>query len=74
MTTSSSPVEELIAQAQAMIDELRAIPKPRAKEKIKFAIVMDDKIVTVEIKWETIDVMMDHQLVQLLLREMRAPL
>jgi hypothetical protein len=61
MTTRNSPTQALVAQAQRIVDELKAMPKPRAKPAVKFGIAMDGtdglalNIKTVEWTWDYID-------------------
>lgn len=70
MTTRSSPITALKAQAEKIAAMLKAAERGgkvdarfaekiakarRDKDHIKFAVVMDDKIITVEMPWSAID-------------------
>lgn len=68
MTTSGSPLPKIKAQADATAARLKAIERgapvandpagkidaARQRGFIKFGIVMDDKVITVEMPWATI--------------------
>lgn len=64
MTTAHSPLSVLFAQASQIAKTIKAvergeytdarIDRARSKDSVKFAVAMDDKLVTVEIPWATI--------------------
>ena len=59
MTTARSPLKRLKAQADEIASRLKAmesgtIGDARAKDSITFGIVMDDKVVKIEMPWTTI--------------------
>ena len=85
MTTKNSPLSALKAQAGQIAALLRAaergdklpvryaesIAAARARGSFKFAVAMDDKIVTVEIPWATIRETEKAALVEYILNLMR---
>lgn len=85
MTTAKSPLHVLKAQADKMAKQLKslesgspAINDPAGKivaakkrESITFALVMDDKMLKVEMKWETIRDTTEAGLAEYLLKHMR---
>lgn len=69
MTTSHSPLSAIKAQADGIAKLLKAaergepvpalqyaqrIEAARQRPEVKFAIAMDDKIITIEMRWDTI--------------------
>ena len=55
MTTKNSPIEKLRAQADKIAATLKnACTQPQPKETCKAGVVMDDKILTIEMTWKTI--------------------
>lgn len=68
MTTSRSPIRKLQAQADKIaalmkkaergepidVAFAKKIDEARGKNSVKFGIVMDDKIITIDMPWETI--------------------
>lgn len=76
MTTAQSPVAKLKAQAdeiarrlkQGVRGELSSFPK---KDRIKFGVVMDDKVLTVEMAWDAIVEADEGSLSEMILREMQ---
>jgi len=76
MTTKNSPTHALREQATRIVDELKAVPKPRAKPTVKFAIAMDGMgraldIKSVEWTWAHIDETPRALLVMQVIDEMR---
>lgn len=78
MTTKNSPVSELKRQAKEMVRQLRIanatrvrIPPAMRAKSIKFGIVMDDKVLTIEMDWSAIDESTDVQLVEFIVKQMR---
>lgn len=85
MTTSRSPLSQLKAQADKIAATLKAaergekidvrfaekIDAARAKENFKAGIVMDDKIITIEMPWELIRSTSEAGLSEYILKQMR---
>lgn len=85
MSTSNSPVAVIRQQAEKMADMLRAaergepVPPPieqtireaRGRPSITIGIVMDDKVVRIEIPWEKIKNTGRHALTEYIVRLMR---
>ena len=85
MTASRSPLRKLKAQADEIAARLKAMergdvgtPDPtgkltaaRAKEVIQFAVVMDDKILSIEMSWETIRSLSEAGISEYILKHMR---
>jgi len=85
MTTSKSPFHALKAQADKIASTLKAaergakidarfaekIAAARANPSFKVGIVMDDKVINVEIPWTTIDDTTEPGLAEYVLRLMR---
>ena len=86
MTTAHSPLRVLKAQADAAAQMLKAVSRgeaspandPTGKIKaslesgvVKFAIAMDDKIVTIEMTWDTVRGTSEVALAEYLLKQMR---
>lgn len=85
MTTSRSPLSALKAQADKIAAMIKAaergekidvrfaekIEAARAKESIKFGIVMDDKIVSIDMPWATIRATSEMGLAEYVLKQMR---
>ena len=85
MTTSRSPLRALKAQADKIAAALKAaargetvVSDPTGKiaaaltrEAIKFAVVMDDKILSVEMPWATIRTMSEAGIAEYILKHMR---
>lgn len=83
MTTSNSPLSALKAQAAGIAKMLKqaergTLPDPdgriaasRARGKFKTGIVMDDKIVTIELPWSTITETDEAGIAEFILQQMR---
>lgn len=85
MTTSLSPLSRLKAQADNIARIVKAIERgedviedrggkiaaSRALGRTKFAIVMDDKIISVEMSWATIAESSETEISSMILGEMR---
>jgi hypothetical protein len=85
MTTARSPLSQLKAQADKIAATLKAaergekidvrfaekIEAARSKESFKFGIVMDDKVITIEMPWATIRGTNEVGLAQYILDQMR---
>jgi hypothetical protein len=81
MTTSSTPVGLLVAQAARIASKLKAAERgentdpgavaARKKQGIKFAIAMDDKTIVIEMDWSLICDTTEQALTELLVREMQ---
>lgn len=79
MTTKHSPLRQLQAQADKIAATIKAAErgeiemKPGAadKESLKFGVVMDDKIITVEMPWDTIRATSEAGLSAYILKHMR---
>lgn len=85
MTTKHSPIGALKAQADKIASTLKAaergdkidvrfaakIEAARAKESFKVGVVMDDKIITLEMPWTTIQTTTEAGLAEYILRQMR---
>ena len=85
MTTSASPLHLLKSQADNIARIVKAIERgeqpiedrggkiaaSRETGRTKFAVVMDDKIITVEISWAKIAASSEAEISAMILREMR---
>lgn len=85
MTTKHSPLRVLKAQADKIAMVLKAtergenpvqdvggkIAAARGKEAVKFGIVMDDKIITIEMPWATIRATSEVGMAEYILNQMR---
>jgi hypothetical protein len=85
MTTAHSPLRVLKAQADRMAASLKAaergeiiasdpgakIQKARGLDSIRFAVVMDDKVLTIEMTWATIRWRSEAGIAEFILNEMR---
>lgn len=81
MTTAQSPIRELEVQANAIAARLKAAerggrfaanhPESRVNEIVKFAVVMDDKILKIEMTWATIRDTSEAGIAEYILRQMR---
>ena len=85
MTTRHSPLSALKAQADKIAEVLKRwergekigvrfaakIDAARGKESFKFGIVMDDKIITIEMPWTTIRSANEAGLAEYILNQMR---
>lgn len=85
MTTSHSPLRVLEAQAYKIAAMLKAVDRgekvdvrfaekieaARGKESIKFGVVMDDKIVTIDMPWTTLRATSEVGLAEYILKQMR---
>lgn len=85
MTTSQSPLSVLKAQADAIAKTIKSaergekvdvrfaekIEAARDKESFKVGIVMDDKVITIEMPWATIRKTSEVGLAEYILRQMR---
>lgn len=85
MTTSRSPLSQLKAQADKIAATLKAaerggkidvrfaekVEAARTKESFKMGIVMDDKIITIEMPWATIRSTNEAGIADYILNQMR---
>jgi hypothetical protein len=85
MTTRHSPLRELKAQADKIAATIAAaergevvdvefaqkIAVARSRESFKIGIVMDDKVITIDLPWETIRASGEVGLSEYILRQMR---
>ena len=85
MTTKHSPLSVLKAQADKIAATIKAaergekidvrfaekIDAARAKPSIKFGVVMDDKIITIDMPWATIRTTSEAGLSEYIVRQMR---
>jgi hypothetical protein len=85
MTTSHSPLSKLKAQSDQIAKNLKAAergePQPgdgygkiaaaRKTPSVKFAIMMDDKLITIEMEWTTIAEYSEVALSEYILKQMR---
>lgn len=85
MTTKHSPLSALKKQADNIAQMLKAaergdkidvkfaakIEAARHRESFKFAVVMDDKIITIDMPWKTIQSTSEVGLSEFIVREMR---
>lgn len=85
MTTKHSPLSALKAQADKMAAIIKAaergekidvrfaekIDAARAKPSFKFGVVMDDKIITIDMPWATIRATSEAGLSEYIVRQMR---
>lgn len=85
MTTSQSPLSALKTQADKIAALIKAaergekidvrfaekIDAARAKESVKFGVVMDDKIITIDMPWETIRSTSEVGLAEFILKQMK---
>lgn len=85
MTTKHSPLRVLTLQAHKMAETLKAIERGEkvdmryaaklsamtSKETLKFGILMDDKVITIEMTWALIRDTTEVGLSEYILRQMR---
>lgn len=85
MTTSHSPLRVLKAQADKIAYTIKAVERgenpiedrggkiaaSRNKEAIKVGVVMDDKVLTIDITWATIRASSEVGLAEFILKHMR---
>lgn len=76
MTTSASPLSALKRQADQIADLLKRgvggkLPNFPKKDRVKFGVVMDDKVITVEMDWTTICETDQRALSEMIVREMQ---
>lgn len=85
MTTSQSPIAALRKQAEGIAARLKAaergekidvrfaekIEAARGKESFKVGIVMDDKVITIEMPWATIRESSELGLSEYIIKQMR---
>jgi hypothetical protein len=85
MTTGRSPLRQLKAQADKIAATLKAaergekidvrfaakIEAARAKDSFKIGIVMDDKVITIEMPWATIRSTNEAGIAEYILNQMR---
>lgn len=85
MTTSHSPLSALKAQADKIAEMLKAaergekidvrfaekIEAARNKEAFRIGIVMDDKVITIDMPWATINGTSEVGLAEYILKQMR---
>ena len=85
MTTSRSPLRVLKAQADNIAKVIKAVERgenpigdrggkiaaARGKPSVKFAVVQDDKIISLDLPWETIRSTSEVALAEMILKYMR---
>lgn len=76
MSTSNSPIEKLRTEARRMAVVMKdrnhpKVQQARKKDKFKTGIVMDDKIITLELSWIYIDGISEDDLVDYIVRLMK---
>lgn len=85
MTTSHSPLRALKAQADGIAKVIKAVERgenpvedrggkiaaARGKDSVKFAIVQDDKVITIDLPWATIRNASEVALAEMILKYMR---
>jgi hypothetical protein len=85
MTTSRSPLRVLKAQADSIAKTIKAVERgenpiedqggkiaaARNKPSVKFGVVMDDKLITIEMAWDIIQNTSEVALSEYILRYMR---
>ena len=85
MTTARSPLRKLKAQADTIAARLKAwdrgeldandstgkVAAARARESIKFAVAMDDKVLSIEMPWSKIRSTSEAGISEYILRHMR---
>lgn len=74
MTTSNSPIRVLKAQADNIARIVKAaveISAARNRDSVKFGIVMDDKVIKVDMPWATIREMSEVGISEYILKYMR---
>lgn len=76
MTTKSSPIRVLKTQAERIAKALKNPATPqmtaaRLKPIFKTGIVMDDKVITVEMSWDLVDSTTEPALAEYILKLMR---
>lgn len=85
MTTSCSPLRALKAQADAIAKSLKAISRgenpvedrggklaaARGRESVKFGVVMDDKVLTIDMTWARIRETSEVGIAEYILKHMR---
>lgn len=85
MTTSHSPLRVLKAQADSIARTIKAVERGEnpiedrggkiaaylTKESFKAGVVMDDKVITIEMTWETIRKTSEVALSEFILRQMK---
>lgn len=85
MTTSHSPLRVLKAQADHIAKHLKAISRgenpiedrggklaaARDRESVKFVVVMDDKVLTIDLPWVTIRETSEVGIAEFILKHMR---
>lgn len=79
MTNASSPITILRAQARRAALAMKTAEKTgvgvkagaREKPEVKFAVVMDDKVITIEMEWTSIRDLTVEGLTTFIVREMQ---
>jgi hypothetical protein len=72
VSTSNSPIEKLRAEAARMVPHLKRASQSKANlPDLKFGIVMDDKVISIEMSLKTIRESTPEALEELLVREMQ---
>ena len=76
MTTSQSPTNVLKKQAERIAKLLKQgvrgeLPNFQKKDPIKFGVIMDDKVFTIEIGWQKVCDSTEYALTEMILREMK---
>lgn len=85
MTTSQSPLRVLRQQAETIAKTVKAISRgenpvedrggklaaARNRDSVKFGIVQDDKVITIEMRWDLIAATSEVAIAEMILKEMR---
>jgi hypothetical protein len=82
MTTASSPLKRLKAQADEIASRLKAMERgdgpaddkvraARLRDSITFGVVMDDKVIKVEMPWATIRANSETGISEWIMKQMR---
>lgn len=85
MTTKNSPLRVLKAQADSIAKTVKAVERgenpiedrggkiaaSRARGNFKFGVVMDDKVVTIDMTWATVAATSEVGLAEYILKQMR---
>jgi hypothetical protein len=79
MTTKHSPLKQLKAQADTIAEKLKAAERgeiavkggARDQESVKVGVVMDDKLLTIEMAWATIKSTSEAGISEYILKQMR---
>lgn len=71
MSTSNSPLWKLHEEAKKAAHRVKVMAISWKKPTLKFGVVMNDKIITIEIARTTLSEMTEEQLEAMIVREMR---